>query len=267
MMQAQTLIDAIEALAPVNLAWERDVVGLQLGRADQSIDRVMTTLDVRPEVVQEAIDKDVDFIFSHHPLMFHPARTLDLSRPQNQMYADLLRHNIVVYSAHTNLDAAVGGMNDWLAEALQIQNPRPLIPNADGKSGLGRIGQLEQPKTVRTYAQALKDLFNVAAVRVIGPDLERSIQTVAVIGGDGGDHYRQAQQAGADVLVTADLYYHIGHDVIADDFTVIDPDHHMEAIVKAKMVEQIQIWQQAYGWELNAIFPSAMNTDPYQYIV
>lgn len=265
-MKATELIAKIEAYAPRDLAWERDPIGLQLGDPNQEIHTVMTALDVRPEVVAEAIANNVDFIFAHHPMIFRPAKNLNLSVPQNKMYADLIKHDIVVYAAHTNLDAATGGMNDWLAEALQLTDVTPLIPNADGKTGLGRIGSLATPQTVTDYATFVRDLFNVAHVRVIANDMNRSIQRIAVLGGDGGSEYPDALAAGADAYVTADFYYHTAHDVLADDFVVIDPDHHMEAIAKDKLVELVNAWQTENNWDLDRVFASTENTDPYTYI-
>uniref|UniRef100_UPI0035A01964 Nif3-like dinuclear metal center hexameric protein n=1 Tax=Weissella soli TaxID=155866 RepID=UPI0035A01964 len=185
-MIASELIAKIEAHAPRELAWERDPIGLQIGDPNRDIKTVMTTLDVRPEVVTEAIEQHVDFIFSHHPVMFRPAKNLDLSQPQNQMYADLIKHDIVVYAAHTNLDAATDGMNDWLAELLGITQTKPILPNTDGVTGLGRIGTLTTPVTVAQFAHHVRAVFDVATVRVIANDLERPIQTIAVLGGDGG---------------------------------------------------------------------------------
>ena len=72
--------------------------------------------------------------------------------------------------------------------------------------------------------------------------------------------------AGADAYVTADFYYHTAHDVLADDFVVIDPDHHMEAIAKDKLVELVNAWQTENNWDLDRVFASTENTDPYTYI-
>lgn len=265
-MLACELMAQIETYAPKSLAWEKDPIGLQLGDPQKEVRRIMTTLDVRPEVVDEAVDRHVDFIFAHHPMMFHPAKNLDLSVPQNAMYAKLIKHDIVVYAAHTNMDAAANGMNDWLAAALQLNNVQPLIPNADGQTGLGRIGQLTKPQTVKEFATFVRDLFQVKAVRVIANDLQRPIQHIAVLGGDGGDDYPTAIAAGADAYVTADFYYHTAHDVLADDFVVIDPDHHMEAIAKKHMVNLITDWQQENNWVIDDVFASTINTDPYTYI-
>lgn len=89
-MLACELMAQIETYAPKSLAWEKDPIGLQLGDPQKEVRRIMTTLDVRPEVVDEAVDRHVDFIFAHHPMMFHPAKNLDLSVPQNAMYAKLI---------------------------------------------------------------------------------------------------------------------------------------------------------------------------------
>lgn len=124
-IQAETLIKKIENFAPLFLKEGNDPTGFQLGNRESTIKRVLVTLDVRPEVVKEAIDQHVDFIFSHHPLLFHPIKKFDLADPQNQMYADLLKHDITVYSAHTNLDKTNGGMNDWLAEAMNLSAIHP----------------------------------------------------------------------------------------------------------------------------------------------
>lgn len=265
-MKAQALIDLIEDFAPLTLAQEGDPVGLQIGDPDQEIDRIMTTLDVRPEVVAEAIHNQVNFIWAHHPVMFSPAKNLDLRDPQNKMYADLIKHDIVVYASHTNLDSAEGGMNDWLADKLGLNNTRPLLPNTDGVTGLGRIGQLTVVADLAQYAAHLRDGFGVQAVRIIAQNRLHDVQTIAVIGGDGGKYWRAAQQAGADVLVTADVYYHVGHDIISNDFAVIDPDHHMEAIASEKMAEKVWQWSVAQGWDLSYIGATHANTDPYMYI-
>ncbi|GAY73069.1 Nif3-like dinuclear metal center hexameric protein [Lentilactobacillus kosonis] len=127
-MKVRQIIERFEQFAPKYLAMEKDPVGLQLGSLDADVSKLMVTLDVRPEVVEEAISNGVDFIFSHHPMMFRPAKNLDLSDPQNQMYAQLLQHNITVYSAHTNLDFADNGMNDWLADQLGLKKLVGMVP-------------------------------------------------------------------------------------------------------------------------------------------
>ncbi len=127
-MLANELISRFERMAPLKLKWQQDPTGLQIGDPKQAVHKVLVTLDVRPEVVQEAIAIGADMIFAHHPVMFRPANNLDYDDPQKAMYADIAAHHILVYAAHTNLDCAEGGMNDWLAEALGLQNVSGLVP-------------------------------------------------------------------------------------------------------------------------------------------
>ncbi|KIS03466.1 Nif3-like dinuclear metal center hexameric protein [Paucilactobacillus wasatchensis] len=269
-MIAQTLIDRFEQFASPKIAEPGDPVGLQLGNANREVKTVMTTLDVRPEVVEEAIEQQVDFIFAHHPMMFHAAHNLDLSDPQNEMYAALLRHNIVVYGAHTNLDNVNGGMNDWLAEQLDLHDTKPLLaggtdPLTGQHYGMGRVGTLAQEIPVSNFAEYCCQVFNLTGLRLIKPLHERLIKTVAVLGGSGGQFYRQAVNQGADAYVTGDVSYHVGHDMIAQGLTVVDPGHHIECVCKEKLQAMFINWAHENDWDIKVI-ASQLNTDPVTFI-
>lgn len=264
-IKGQDLVERFEKFAPLALQESWDNSGLQLGDLKKPIRKVMTTLDVRPEVVQEAIDADVDFIFAHHPMMFKPAKNLDLADPQNRMYADLLRHNITVYAAHTNLDSAAEGMNVWLAQVLGMENTKLLIPGAEAGTGLGRIGNLATPIILKDYAERLKQIFKVDHVRVVSNNLDQVVQRVAVLGGSGSEFYQTAKDQGADVFVTADVTYHTGHDILAAQMSVIDPGHHMEFWMKIALQQFLKDWSEDGQWELEVV-QSNINTDPFQFI-
>lgn len=126
----QEVIEAVTALAPESYAIEGDPIGLHFGKRDQPVHKVLVTLDVRPEVVEEAKEVGADMIFSHHPVIFHSPKVLTEEDPQQAMYAQIIRHGLAVYSAHTNLDAAEGGMNDWLAEAYGLEDVHSFGPHA-----------------------------------------------------------------------------------------------------------------------------------------
>jgi len=263
-MRAQAIVDRFEQFAPKGLAVPGDPIGWQLGDPNQEVTKVLTTLDVRPEVVQEAIATGAQMIFAHHPAMFRPAKNLVETNPQNAMYADILRHHLVVYAAHTNLGTVAGGMNDWLAEALHLTNVLPFI-EAGEEAGMGRVGDLAAPISLETFVQQVKTDLHVAGLRVIANDLQRSVKRVAVLGGDGGKFYLDAQAAGADVYVTGDVYYHTGHDMLAADMPVIDPGHHIEQIMKTKIADLLRSWQQADDWDLEVV-ASKLSTDPYRFM-
>jgi dinuclear metal center YbgI/SA1388 family protein len=263
-MLAKKLIDRFESFAPKTIAFTNDPVGLQIGNVNNDIKRVMVTLDVRPEVVDEAIKQNCDMIFSHHPLIFRPIKNLDLSNPQNQMYAKLIQNSILVYSAHTNLDVAKGGMNDWLTEAMGLNHVQTVYSN-HYDTNIGRIGVLPTPVTVEEFAKTLKKIFNLEGLRLVANDNKAMVKNVAVVGGDGGKFYPEMLKAGADVFVTGDVYYHTGHDMLADGINVVDVGHNVEKICIPKLASLFNEWKANNDWEVE-IIESTVNTNPYQFI-
>ncbi|WP_066385570.1 Nif3-like dinuclear metal center hexameric protein [Neobacillus mesonae] len=127
------IIQLFEQFAPKSLAMEGDKIGLQIGRLNKKIERVMVALDVLENVIDEAIKKDVQLIIAHHPPIFRPLKNIVTDTTQGRMIEKLLKHDIAVYAAHTNLDVAKGGVNDWLAKALGIEDSEVLVPTIDTK--------------------------------------------------------------------------------------------------------------------------------------
>lgn len=122
------IIQLFEQFAPKGLAMEGDKIGLQIGRLNKKIDRIMIALDVLEEVIDEAIEKNVQLIIAHHPPIFRPLKNVITDTVQGRMIEKLLKHDISVYAAHTNLDVATGGVNDLLAEALGLEKTEVLVP-------------------------------------------------------------------------------------------------------------------------------------------
>jgi dinuclear metal center YbgI/SA1388 family protein len=120
-----------ESWAPSWTAWERDNVGLQIGRRSRRVKNVLIALDVTPEIVSEAIQKKVDLVVSHHPLLFRPASSISDSNATGSILLSLAESRIALYSMHTNLDSAADGVSFALACALGIQKPSFLAPMKD----------------------------------------------------------------------------------------------------------------------------------------
>lgn len=122
----QTVIQMMEKLAPKHYAEEWDKVGLQVGTLQKHLKKVLVTLEVTDGVVEEAIREQADLIITHHPLIFRPLFHVIVDYAQGRKLEKLIKHDIAVYAAHTNLDIADGGMNDWMAEALRLGDVKPL---------------------------------------------------------------------------------------------------------------------------------------------
>jgi dinuclear metal center YbgI/SA1388 family protein len=116
----QLIVQYIERLAPKSIAMPDDKIGLHVGTLHKQVKKVMVALDVLEEVVDEAIAEGVDLIVAHHAVIFRPLKHLRTDLPAGKLYEKLLKHDIAVYTAHTNLDVAEGGINDWLAEEIGL---------------------------------------------------------------------------------------------------------------------------------------------------
>nr|WP_137608360.1 Nif3-like dinuclear metal center hexameric protein [Enterococcus pingfangensis] len=126
-MQGNEFIQRFNQYCPEWLAEEGDPVGLHIGTLNKDVKKIMMSLDVRPVVVKEAIAKKIDLLIVKHPPIFRPVSRLTTDDVQTKMYADLLKHDIAVYAAHTNMDIIHNGLNDWFCEALAVYDTEYLI--------------------------------------------------------------------------------------------------------------------------------------------
>jgi dinuclear metal center YbgI/SA1388 family protein len=144
------IISLFETLAPKELAEEGDPIGLQIGRLNHKVDKVMMTLDVLEEVVDEAVEKGVKLIIAHHPPLFRPLKAVRTDSVQGRMIEKLIKNDISVYAAHTNLDVARGGVNDLLVDALELKDAQVLLPTFQEKlKKLAVFVPLEDAERVR----------------------------------------------------------------------------------------------------------------------
>ncbi|MFC4618016.1 Nif3-like dinuclear metal center hexameric protein [Camelliibacillus cellulosilyticus] len=267
-ISGQTLVQAFEQWVPKRLAIQDDKIGLQIGTLDKPIHRIMVTLDVLENVVDEAIEKDIDFIFAHHAVIFRPLKNMRTDRGQSKIVAKCIKNDITVYVAHTNLDQADGGMNDWLADAIDLQDRAVMIPMNSGEGeryGLGRVGRLTEPMTLKALAEKVKNTFGLDGVRVVG-NLDQKVKKVAVLGGDGNRFITQAKFSGADVLITGDIYYHTAHDAILEGLSIIDAGHHIEKVMKQGVSVFFKRFLKEKGYDGTTVYLSEANTNPFQFI-
>jgi len=125
-MKCRDIVEILERLAPVKLAEPWDNVGLLIGDMNQEIKNIMVTLDITSQVAQEAAERKADMIISHHPFIFKPLKRITEDDYTGSVVRMLIRNNISVYAAHTNLDIAWGGLNDALAKRFGLNKVTPL---------------------------------------------------------------------------------------------------------------------------------------------
>lgn len=330
MISCQTIVQLMEKLAPRKLAMDWDNPGLAVGDFSKDISKILLTLTVTEEAIEYAKTNGFDMIISHHPLFFRPVKALRQDLPLGKIVYTAIKHDITIYSSHTNMDIAEGGVNDVLAKVLELTDVRVLqethedqlkkivvfVPkdyqdvvrqamgdagaghignyshcsfNAHGfgtfkplegtkpfignqgelerveevrletivlesqlkrvinsmiKShpyeevafdiypventgkvlGLGRLGYLENPLTLKDFCSLVKKKLDVEHLRIVG-DLDKTISKVALCGGAGSDLINRASFLGADVLLTGDIKYHEALDAKALGIALIDAGH------------------------------------------
>ncbi len=130
-MTAREIITYLENWAPPGAAWERDNVGLQVGSADRKVNKIFLCLELTENALNSAIANKCNFIFTHHPLIFHPVYKFDTDKnPKAKLIQQILKNDITVYSAHTNLDFTKNGVSFELAKSLSLKNIR-FLKNLD----------------------------------------------------------------------------------------------------------------------------------------
>lgn len=220
---------ALYALAPKALAAEWDNVGLLAGSADREVRSVLVALDITEPVVEEAERMGADLIVSHHPVIFHPVKSITDRDPSGRLLIRLVRSGTGAVCMHTNLDAAQGGVNDALASALGLQDAAPA---AEG--GIARIGTLPEAMALPGFLARVKNALRPNGLRYV--DGGRPIRKVAAGGGACGDFLWEAAALGCDAFVTADLKYNHFLDAGVLGLTVIDAGHFPTEDVVCPMV-------------------------------
>ncbi len=233
-------------LAPVKYAESWDNPGLLLGHLAQHVHKIMVALDLSPEVAEQAIEQECDIIITHHPYYFSLPKTLAVTDTKMEVLYELIKHDIALYAAHTNLDAAKGGVNDVLAARLGLDEVTE-IPRKDcPEQGLARIGVLDEPMALKEFAAKVRDDLGAEHLTYAGGD--EPVYKVAVVGGSGADFMEDALAAGADTLVTGDLKYHVAQKALNLGLNVVDGTHQLtESPVVDKLEQVLQAWCEESG--------------------
>jgi dinuclear metal center YbgI/SA1388 family protein len=225
-MKVKDIIETIEKFAPFSLAYSWDNVGLLVGDAEREVKRALLTLDTDVRIVEEAIEKGCNVIVSHHPIFFSAIKQIKTGSAEGKMIELLLKNDISVIAAHTNMDCAEFGINYGLAKLFELENIE--VMEEDEKHpgcGLGRVGNLKKPMTLRELAEMTKKVLNVPALRYAGDD-ETVIERLAVSGGSCSEDIPFAREKGCTAIVTADMKYHEMINNAIDGMCVIDPGHY-----------------------------------------
>ena len=221
-MTVKELYDLLDKMIPRALSADWDNDGLAcLPEKSREVRRVLIALDATAPVVERAVAGGFDLLLTHHPLLFSGVKELTPEKTVPRKLLELARAGVAAASFHTRLDASKGGVNDLLCELLGITDTQPFAP--DGEIPCGRVGTLPEPVEAAEFAKRVCAVLNTPAVNMAGAG---KVQTIAVIGGEGGDFVGAAMEAGADLLLAGRIGYHRMLDAAEEGLVLIEAGHY-----------------------------------------
>lgn len=256
-------IDLVAACYAPQTAASWDSIGLQVGDPADPVARAMVSLDVTTAVLDEAVERSVDLVIAHHPLVFRPLARVTPTTAAGRLVLQAARSHVAVLAVHTNFDAAVPGTTEPIVEALELGDVRPLEPLPDEPTlGLGRIGSLPTPLPVRQLADRLAGALPAPHLRVAG-SLDRKVRRIAACGGAGDSLLDTAISAGAELYVTGDLRHHVVLDALTQQVSVIDAGHYAtEAAALPTLHERLRTIASSRGLHAG-LLASTTTTEPW----
>jgi dinuclear metal center YbgI/SA1388 family protein len=213
-----------------------DNVGLNCGRMDQQVHKILVALDASTEACHEAKEVGADLLLTHHALIWKPGFITDQNvQGRNTLF--LIENGIAHINAHTNLDQAPGGVNDVLARTLGLQNIEIVNPVGEPAFGLLRCGDVAE-QSLADFLSHVKTALSCDGLRYA--DGGKPVRRVCVGGGSCADGMRDAIAAGCDTFVTSDVKYNQFWDAQDLGLNLIDAGHfHTENPVVAVLAEKI----------------------------
>ena len=198
----------IEDFAPLEMQESWDNAGLQVGNPQAEATGALLCLDVTEAILDEAVKKGVNLVITHHPLLFHGLKSITGDSAIERIVIKAIKNDIAIYSAHTNMDSAWGGVSHLIASKIGLRDVEVLSPQkGNERVGLGVVGNLPSVENAEAFLSRVKRIFGTGAVRYSG-SAPGGVRRVAICGGAGAEFVRESIACGADVLITGDVKYH-----------------------------------------------------------
>lgn len=234
MLNLTKFIQKFENRFPKILAENWDNVGLILGHKDKNIKKILVCLDVTENVVDKAIFEKVDLIVSHHPLIFSGQKTILGDNFLGKKILKLIENNISVYGAHTNVDSADGGLNDYVLEKMNFNGEK-----LDFELKPLRYFELDEYTNIEDIIYRIKENLKIENVRLARSYRKNKIKKIAITTGAGDSFISEVIENKVDLFITGDLKHHISLDSIESGIHLLDIDHYGSEKLVSDLFEKV----------------------------
>ena len=242
----KAVYDFVDLIAPFQNALDFDNVGLLTGSLNQPVTRVLVSLDVTMQTVNEAKAIGAELILSHHPLFFHGRKNLAEGDPEADTICALVRNSIALVSAHTNLDLSPFSGSACCAKGLDLRNIH--------QDGLLFTGDCE-PQSAAQMGEKIRTLLH-APLRVYGePSL--MLNSLSICGGAYGEGWKEALALGAKAYLTGEIGHHDVLDAVQRGMVIFEGGHFAtEQILISNLAGALQNAMNELQCDVR-VFPSA----------
>ena len=240
-MKVSDIVNYLLEKYPLNTAYDSDAgkIGLQFGSMNYDVKKVLIALDGSLAVVEEAENKNIDFLLLHHPFMYYPMLNLNYDSINGKKMLTIFKNKINVFAMHTNYDVGLCGMNDVLATKIGLKNIRMTEEEPSPKT-LIRIGEVE-PMLLSDFVKQVACNLEESSIRFVG-DPNKVIKTVGIVGGSGASEMYTALRNQCDVFVTGEVHHHQALDAYENGLSLVEVSHsierHFASVIKKDLEER-----------------------------
>ncbi|KAI9902054.1 hypothetical protein N3K66_003871 [Trichothecium roseum] len=257
----QLVVSSMQKLYPEELAdrsW--DNVGLLLGNSEDpakaKAPKVLVTNDLTYQVAADAIRLGASVIVSYHPFIFSGLKSVTNADPQQATLLKLVEAGVAVYCPHTAVDAAPGGLNTWIADAVagphpserSVAIPCATAPESHSPAGYGAVGRFAEDVPLKEIVLRLADKFgglrHVMIASPVGADVRKT--TIRSFGVCAGSGYDVLKKADVDLLVTGETSHHSALRAIQQGRTLVTVFHsnsergYLKEVLAPKLEESLK---------------------------
>jgi len=230
-MKTKLLIQKLAKRFPKRYAkMNHDFVGLMTGKLPEEVHNILLCLDFDQEVFSLIKENKPDLVLTHHPFIYGTkAKVFKWDKLKKDLCDQVDALGVPIYSMHTNFDTGKGGMNDALAEALELNNI--YAPEADI---MMRIGELKETMNVEDFARFAKAKLDIDYALLVNEG-SSTVKKVGIVGGGGSRSWFVARDEGCDIYISGDAPHHVRRSVVNEHFNYLDVPHEVEKIFMPQM--------------------------------
>ena len=245
-MHLNTVLNALQSIAPLEFAESWDNVGLLVGNRSRTIERAMTCLTLTATTLAEAIQQRAQLVICHHPIPFKPLAKITDDTTTGKLLVQAIEAGIAIYSPHTAWDNAKTGINQQLASFLELNNVKPLQAFApsistDESLGIGRYGKFSTPVSIADILNLIRQKIPKIQARHTHSE-DHCVSKVGIICGSGGSMLALAARRGCDAMLTGEATYHQCIEAESLGIAMLMIGHHAsESFAMKELASQLQL--------------------------